>query len=62
MIIMSTFEKTFKLPFKFDIPNLTNDYIKKRFSIKTWFKFLRRWLFLTIYGQRSLEIKKNFFI
>lgn len=58
MLIMRTFEKTFKLPFKFDIPNLTNDYIKKRFLIRVWFKFLRRWFYLTISGQRFLEIKK----
>jgi len=55
---MSTFEKTYKLPFKFDIPNLTSDFLNNRLLIKAWLKFFRRWLYLTIYGQRSLEVKK----
>ena len=55
---MSTFERTYKLPFKYDIPNLTLEFLNNRSLLKAWFKFLRRWLYLSIYGQRSLEVKK----
>ena len=54
-------KKTYTLPFKFDIPNYANNYgpskefLEKTF-IKPWIRFIKRYLYIHLRGQNSLEI------
>ena len=50
------FEKTYTLPFKFDIPNYTQEFLKKKSAIKIWFKFIKRYLYINLKSQKLLEI------
>ena len=53
---MSSFKKTYILPFKFEIPNYTQEFLQQRSIIKSWIKFIKRYLFIFIKQQNSLEI------
>jgi len=53
---MLGFEKTYTLPFKFDIPNDTQEFLKKKAVIKIWFKFFKRYLYIILKGQKLLEV------
>ena len=53
---MLGFEKTYTLPFKFHIPNYTQEFLKKKSVIKIWFKFLKRYLYINLKSQKLLEI------
>ena len=53
---MLGFEKTYTLPFKFDIPNYTQEFLKKKSVIKIWFKFFKRYLYINLKSQKLLEI------
>ena len=53
---MLGFEKTYTLPFKFDIPNYTQEFLKKKSAIKIWFKFFKRYLYLNLKSQKLLEV------
>ncbi len=53
---MLGFKKTYTLPFKFDIPNYTREFLKKESVIKCWLKFIKRQTFITLKKQKSLEI------
>lgn len=57
MIKIISFKKVYQLPFKFDIPNLTQDFLNHSSLFKAWLKFLRRMLHLSISGQKSLQIE-----
>jgi ADP-heptose:LPS heptosyltransferase len=55
-IKMLNFEKTYKLPFKFHIPNYTLDFLIKQSLKKRNFKFLKRSLFILFKQQKNLEV------
>ena len=54
---MSRFNETYTLPFKFDIPNYTKEYIEKKSLLERWFKFYKRYLYINLKRQKSLEIE-----
>jgi len=51
-------KKTYTLPFKFEIPNYSADFIEKKPLIKMWFKYIKRYLFINLKNQKLLEIKR----
>jgi len=53
---MSRFNETYVLPFKFDIPNYTKEYIEKKSPFGRWLKFYKRYLYIILNRQKSLEI------
>ena len=53
---MSRFNETYTLPFKFDIPNYTEEFLKKKSAIKILFKFFKRYLYINLKSQKLLEI------
>ncbi len=53
---MLGFEKTYTLPFKFDIPNYTKEFLEKKTFIKPWIKFIKRFIYIHLRSQNSLEI------
>ena len=53
---MLGFEKTYTLPFKFDIPNYAKEFLEKKTFIKPWIKFIKRFIYIHLRGQNSLEI------
>jgi len=53
---MLGFKKTYTLPFKFDIPNYAKEFLEKKTFIKTWIKFIKRYLYIHLRAQNSLEI------
>jgi heptosyltransferase-2 len=53
---MLGFEKTYTLPFKFDIPNYAKEFLEKKTFIKSWIKFIKRNIYIHLKGQNSLEI------
>ena len=55
---MLGFEKTYTLPFKFDIPNYANEFLEKFLLIKPWIKFIKRCIYIRLRGQNSLEMYK----
>ena len=55
-IKMLDFKKTYTLPFKFDIPNYAQEFLEKKTLIKSRIKFLKRYLYINIKGQKLLEI------
>jgi len=52
----SNFKQTYCLPFKCNIPSYTEEFIKNTSIVKRYIKFFKRFLFLIIKGQNSLEI------
>ena len=55
---MKSYKRTYTLPFKFDIPNYTQNFIDKNYLILTYFKFLKRSIYLILQNQSNLEIQK----
>ena len=53
---MLGFEKTYTLPFKFHIPNYTQEFLKKKSVIKIWLKFFKRYLYINLKSQKKLEV------
>ncbi len=53
---MSSFKKTYILPFKLEIPTYTQEFLQQRSIIKSWVKFIKRYLFIFLKQQNSLEI------
>jgi hypothetical protein len=53
---MYSFKKTFVLPFKFEIPNDTQNFLDKNHFFKRYLKFVKRYLFIVLKGQNRLEI------
>jgi heptosyltransferase-2 len=53
--MFKTFKKTYTLPFKYNIPNYTKKYLETTSIIKRFSKFFRRYLYISLYSQRSLE-------
>ena len=57
---MFNFEKIYTLPFKYQIPNYIQVFLKKNPTIKTFLKFFKRYLYLILMRQKLLEIKGIF--
>ena len=55
---MLGFEKTYTLPFKYEIPNYTSVFIEESSITKCWIKFIKRYIYLTIKRQTALEIRQ----
>ena len=55
---MSNFSKTYTLPFKFSIPNYTQDFLNQISVFKRWLKFIKRYLYIVLKGQKNLEVFK----
>ena len=55
---MPEFSKTYTLPFKFNIPNYTQEFLDQIPFIKRWIKFIKRYLYITIKNQKNLEVFK----
>ena len=53
---MLGFEKTYTLPFKFDIPNYTQEFLEKKTLIKSRTKYIKRYLYIHLKGQNFCEI------
>ena len=53
---MLGFEKTYTLPFKFNIPNYTQEFLNKKSVIKVWIKFVKRYLYINLKSQKLLEV------
>ena len=53
---MLGFKKTYTLPFKSDIPNYAKEFLEKKTFIKLWIKFIKRFIYIHLRGQNSLEI------
>ena len=53
---MLGYKKTYVLPFKFHIPNYAQEFLKKKSVIKTWLKFIKRYLYIILRRQKSREI------
>ena len=53
---MLSFRKTYTLPFKFEIPNYTEEFLRQRRLVKVWIKFIKRYIFIILKKQKSLEI------
>ena len=53
---MHSFKKTYILPFKFDIPNYTQNFLNNNNFFKRYIKFVKRYLYIIIKGQKTLEI------
>ena len=52
---MSKFNRTYTLPFKYKIPELTLDFLKKNSFILRWLKFKKRQIYIKLKGQEQLE-------
>ena len=55
---MIGFQKTYRLPFKFNIPNYIQNFLTDFSIFKCRIKYVKRLLFLIIKGQKFLEITK----
>ncbi|CAC9600127.1 hypothetical protein [uncultured Gammaproteobacteria bacterium] len=53
---MPKFSKTYILPFKFSIPNYTQNFLNQTSVFKRWLKFIRHYLFIILKGQKNLEV------
>ena len=53
---MLGYKKTYVLPFKFHIPNDAQEFLKQKSVIKTWIKFIKRYLYIILRHQKSREI------
>ena len=53
---MSSFNRTYKLPFKYDIPNYTQSHLQQVNLYKRLLKFLKRHLYISLKGQKNREI------
>jgi heptosyltransferase-2 len=55
---MLGFEKTYSFPFKYDIPNYTSVFLEESSITKRWIKFIKRYMYLTIKRQITLEVRQ----
>jgi len=52
---MLLFDKSYKIPFKYDIPNYTSDYLLKKGIFQRFIKFFKRYIYIVLKGQTNLE-------
>ena len=55
---MLKFKKTYQLPFKFSIPNFIKAHLQNTKLLKRVFKFLKRYIYIYLKSQASLEVFK----
>jgi hypothetical protein len=55
---MFGFEKTYTLPFKYEIPNYTSVFLEESSITKRYIKFIKRFIYITIKRQAALEIRQ----
>ena len=53
---MSSYKKTYTLPFKFDIPNYSQAFLAENSDLKRRFKHLKRYFYILLKRQNSLEV------
>ena len=53
---MLNFKKSYKLPFKYEIPHYIEHFLKSRNFFKIWIKYFKRYLFIFLNGQKKLEL------
>ena len=53
---MLSFSKTYKLPFKFNIPNYFQSFLQEKTRLQRLIKFTKRYLYIVIKNQKNLEI------
>ena len=53
---MENFKRTFQPPFLFNIPNDIDNHLKQIPFYKRYFKFMRRYLYIYLKGQKNHEI------
>jgi hypothetical protein len=54
---MLNFKKTYKLPFKYEIPHYIEEFLKQRVFFSLWVKYFKRYLFIILKKQSKLEVK-----
>ena len=52
---MLAFKRTYKLPFKYAIPNYTKQYLISKSVYSRFLKFFKRYIFIVLRGQKNLE-------
>lgn len=55
---MISFKQTYTLPFKFEIPTSTSNFLKKKILLRKRIKYLRRYFFIFLKSQHSYESSK----
>ena len=55
---MLDYKKTYLLPFKFDIPNYSSNFIEKNSFFKIYLKYVKRYIYIFLKRQNKLEINK----
>jgi ADP-heptose:LPS heptosyltransferase len=55
---MLNYKNTFTLPFKFQIPTYINHFISNELNLKSKFKYFKRYFYIILKKQQSLEIFK----
>ena len=53
---MLNFKKTYKIPFKYEIPHYIDNFIKHKSLFSRWIKYFKRYLYIIINRQGSLEL------
>jgi heptosyltransferase-2 len=53
---MSGYKKTYKLPFKFDIPNYSQAFLEENSAFKCWLKYIKRYFYILLRRQNQHEI------
>ena len=54
---MLNIKKIYKFPFKYEIPHYVEDFLNQRSLSSGWIKYIKRYLFITLKRQKSLELK-----
>ena len=50
-----SFKNSYTLPFRVEIPNYIKEFLDKRSLFKSWFKYIKRFIYINIKRQHSLE-------
>ena len=53
---MSGYKKTYTLPFKFDIPNYSQDFLEETSAFKRWLKYIKRYYYILLRRQNKNEV------
>lgn len=55
---MSSYKKTYVLPFKYEIPTYTDIFKDKHSIFGIWIKYFKRYCFIFLRGQKQLEVSR----
>jgi ADP-heptose:LPS heptosyltransferase len=53
---MSSYKKTYTLPFKFDIPNYSQAFLEETSAFKRWLKLIKRYFYILLRRQNKYEV------